>query len=286
MRRTAHAFARTRKIAARAAPRTHAESAGVFSTQLLEFDGQQVNVGRRCGNGTRPPLLLFNGIGANIDLLAPLAAMKNGATPAELVVDIHDQPVERTTAVMALINQHIITRELEQINSALCVPCQCTLCCEGPAREMHQDFFEIPLVQDEWHQFPVKQIYNADSQAKLADDEVPLPVAGSPFYTCSQLRLIHWRRGWSLILPRESRCPNLEASGRCMVYPKRPQVCRRPQIFPYIVEPVARQGQAVFRLRQSLLGVMDCPYVQALQDDIAAYAAACELEIVFRHNKD
>lgn len=73
MRRTAHAFARTRKIAARAAPRTHAESAGVFSTQLLEFDGQQVNVGRRCGNGTRPPLLLFNGIGANIDLLAPLA---------------------------------------------------------------------------------------------------------------------------------------------------------------------------------------------------------------------
>lgn len=221
-----------------------------------------------------------------LDLLAPLAAMKNGATPAELVVDIHDQPVERTTAVMALINQHIITRELEQINSALCAPCQCTLCCEGPAREMHQDFFEIPLVQDEWHQFPVKQIYNADSQAKLADDEVPLLVAGSPFYTCSQPRLIHWRRGWSLILPRESRCPNLEASGRCMVYPKRPQVCRRPQIFPYIVEPVARQGQAVFRLRQSLLGVMDCPYVQALQDDIAAYAAACELEIVFRHNKD
>lgn len=151
---------------------------------------------------------------------------------------------------------------------------------------MHQAFFEIPLIQEEWRHFLVEQIYDTDSQAKQADDEMPLLVAGVPFYACSQPRLIHWQQGWSLILPKESRCPNLEDTGRCTVYPERPQVCRRPQIFPYIVEPIVLQGQAVFRLRQSLLGVMDCPYVQALQDEIAAYAAACELEIVFRHNKN
>ena len=38
-------------------------------------------------------------------------------------------------------------------------------------------------------------------------------------------------------------------------------------------------------LRQSLLAVVDCPYVRQLQEEIAAYAAACELEMVFRHNK-
>ena len=30
---------------------------------------------------------------------------------------------------------------------------------------------------------------------------------------------------------------------------------------------------------------MDCPYVQQLQHDIALYAAASELELVFRRNK-
>jgi hypothetical protein len=30
---------------------------------------------------------------------------------------------------------------------------------------------------------------------------------------------------------------------------------------------------------------MDCPYVQQLQDDIAAYGAACELEVIFKQNK-
>ena len=92
-------------------------------------------------------------------------------------------------------------------------------------------------------------------------------------------------QGWSLILPRESSCPNLATSGRCRVYPDRPQVCRRPQIFPYMVEPMELHGQSILRLRQTLLAVVDCPYVRLLQDEIAAYAAACELEMIFRHNK-
>ena len=220
-----------------------------------------------------------------LDLLTPLAALKSGALAAELVVDIHEQPVDKTTAVVALISQQILTRELEAINSALCAPCGCTLCCVGPEAGMTQAFFEIPLVDGEWRQFPVERIDSADSQARLADDETPLMVAGAPFYEYSQPRLIHWQQGWSLILPRASRCPNLEESGRCRVYPERPQVCRRPQIFPYVVEPATRQGQATARLRQSLLAVVDCPYVRQLQEEIAAYAAACELEMVFRHNK-
>ena len=40
-----------------------------------------------------------------------------------------------------------------------------------------------------------------------------------------------------------------------------------------------------FRLRNTLLAVMDCPYVQELQDVIALYAAASELELIFRRNK-
>ena len=38
-------------------------------------------------------------------------------------------------------------------------------------------------------------------------------------------------------------------------------------------------------LRETLLAVIDCPYVQTLQEEIAAYAAACELELVLRENK-
>jgi len=52
-----------------------------------------------------------------------------------------------------------------------------------------------------------------------------------------------------------------------------------------VVESVEHQGQPALRLRQSLLAVVDCPYVRLLQEEIGAYAAACELEMIFRHNK-
>ena len=38
-------------------------------------------------------------------------------------------------------------------------------------------------------------------------------------------------------------------------------------------------------IRRSLLAVLDCPYVRLLQDEIATFAAASELDLVFRHNK-
>jgi Fe-S-cluster containining protein len=220
-----------------------------------------------------------------VDLLQPLVALKGGMPPPERVISFDGQPLDPMTATTALVAQRILTRELERINSLLCAPCGCTLCCIGPERAMVQSYFEIPLQENEIGLFQTDRIENETARMQRPDDEPPLQADGHDFFDRSDPLLIRWQPCWSLMLPRGSRCPNLELSGRCLVYPDRPQVCRRPQIFPYMVEPVEEQGQLAHRLRQTLLAVMDCPYVRQLQDEIAAYAAACELEIVFRHNK-
>src|SRR5215475_12257734 len=41
------------------------------ATRSMAVDGQQLRVAVRPGTGTRPPLLLVNGIGASIELLQP-----------------------------------------------------------------------------------------------------------------------------------------------------------------------------------------------------------------------
>ena len=220
------------------------------------------------------------------DLLQPLVALKAGKPLPDRVVDPAGTPVDAMTATLALVSQRILTRELERINSLLCAPCDCTLCCVGPEAEMAQAYFEIPLQPGEIDFFPLERIDSPESQSHRVDDEPPLQAESRDFFDRPDSALIHWRSGWSLILPKASQCPNLEASGRCRVYPDRPQVCRRPQLFPYVVEPIDDQGHAAFRLRQTLLAVVDCPYVRLLQDEINAYAAACELEMIFRHNKD
>ena len=221
------------------------------------------------------------------DLLRPLEALKAGQPPQESVVDGEGNAVDAMTAVVALVAQRVLTRELERINSLLCGPCGCTLCCVGPEASMAQCYFEIPLQAGEDRFFPLARIDSPASRGHRVDDEPPLQVGGQDFFAHPHPVLIHWQQGWSLIMPRLSRCPNLQDSGRCLVYPDRPEVCRRPQIFAYVVEPVPAEGagKPVFRLRQTLLAVVDCPYVQLLQDEIAAYAAACELEMIFRHNK-
>ena len=72
-----------------------------------------------------------------------------------------------------------------------------------------------------------------------------------------------------------------------MIYEKRPIVCRRPQVFPYILEPIEpnERGEPVYRIRNSVLAITDCPYVRELQQEIARYVAACELELVLSQNK-
>ncbi|WP_153305762.1 YkgJ family cysteine cluster protein [Desulfogranum mediterraneum] len=224
--------------------------------------------------------------------LEPLQWLIEVSRSAELpftVQDVAGEELDLMSAATAIVDQRILTAELEQINSLLCAPCGCTLCCTGPEAAMKQDFFEIPLQEEEVGRFAVEQLDSPASRRTTAHAEESLRVDGIPFYERPDSGLVHWADGWSLILPQGSRCPNLEAgSGRCLVYPDRPQVCRRPQIFPYILEPVRdARGQLLGqRLRRSLLAVVDCPYVAALQDEIAAYAAASELELVFKRNKE
>ena len=215
--------------------------------------------------------------------LALLEQLKTDKAMVEQVVDDTGRAVDRMTALTALVGQRVVEAELEPINSLLCGPCGCTLCCTGPDESMAQEFFEIPLQDEETALFAVPVHDNAGTRARLAMDDDPLQLDGVPFYRMAGPGLVHWRNGWSLILPRSSSCPSLAADGRCQVYVDRPLVCRRPQIFCYIVEPTGRERE--FRFRNSLLAVSDCPYVQLLQDEIAAYAAANELELVIRGNK-
>jgi poly(3-hydroxyoctanoate) depolymerase len=55
-------------------PRTGSAGSPVtFATQMMRIGGRSVRVGRQRAAAGGTPLLLFNGIGANIELLAPLA---------------------------------------------------------------------------------------------------------------------------------------------------------------------------------------------------------------------
>lgn len=218
------------------------------------------------------------------DLLQPLVAFKKGQGTQQTVVDLHLQPVDTFTATMALVAQDVLTRELERINSALCAPCGCNLCCVGPDQQMQQFFFEIPLHAEEVDCFPLERIDTTLSRMSRSDDETALRVHNTAFYHSPDPLLVHWQNGWSLVLPTGNHCPHLEKLSRCRIYPQRPQVCRRPQIFPYVVEPSAA-GHQVLCLRNSLLAVVDCPYVRLLQEEISAYGAACELDVIFRQNK-
>ncbi|GJH08130.1 poly(3-hydroxyalkanoate) depolymerase [Caballeronia novacaledonica] len=47
------------------------ESVGIMETQIVDLDGQLVRVGVRHGSDASPPLLIFNGIGANLELVEP-----------------------------------------------------------------------------------------------------------------------------------------------------------------------------------------------------------------------
>jgi len=220
----------------------------------------------------------------HLDHLLALESLKNGEQPALQIVDEAGNPLDEMTAVTSLVSQRIMEEELEAINSALCGPCGCTLCCIGPDREMRQEFFEIPLQDEEKDIFSIPSHDTPESRCcHPMDDGHVLQVAGSPFYQRSEPELVHWQKGWSLILPRDSSCPGLAENGRCRVYAQRPQVCRRPQIFSYVLEPLEQADR--YRLRSSLLAVTDCPYVRILQQEIAAYAAACELEPVLKGNK-
>src|SRR5215510_1147401 len=53
---------------------------------LHEVQGQMLRVGIRCGDKARAPLLLFNGIGANIELVEPFLDELEG--PEAIIFDV------------------------------------------------------------------------------------------------------------------------------------------------------------------------------------------------------
>lgn len=224
--------------------------------------------------------------------MRPIERLKHPGAPSRLIVDENLQPAEQLAALDSWIAQNVLIQELEEINSLLCGPCGCTLCCTGPSPDLAQEFFEIPLQEKETGLFHLPSFDTPVTRSASADDDRPFIINNIPFYA-NPAGLYRWHTGWSMILPRRSCCPNLDiASGGCRIYPDRPDVCRRPQIFPYMLEREPSldfdyEGRLLpaFVIRAKILAIWDCPYVREFQNDIASYAETCGLEPVFKQNK-
>ncbi len=182
------------------------------------------------------------------------------------------------------IQQNVLEKELESINSCLCKPMNCIICCTGPDDKASQEFFEIPLLENELELFDVEIKETPDSIATTPYDEPYLFVSGKPFYL-NPITIYRWSYGYSLILPRGSRCPNLDTQGRCLIYEKRPQTCRKPQIFSKVIDKDIKDKDCFWQLRRAILAITDCPYVLALKDEITLYADKNDLDCIFMQNK-
>jgi len=222
-----------------------------------------------------------------LDILKEFEWLKSADGPdlPYTIMDQDNQAVEIMEAIGLMVSQQMLARELERINSQLCGPCGCNLCCIGPDESLQQEFFEIPLNPPELKEFPLEMVDSAESRQRSPYSEDPLIINNKPFYQGGP-RLFHWQNGWSLILPKGANCPQLELQkSNCQIYPRRPDVCRRPQIFPYILERKSA-GQEIYIQQNKILAVWDCPYVKKFQTEIAAYAEICELEPIFKKNKE
>lgn len=223
------------------------------------------------------------------DILLNFEKLKNPAA-IPTVLDEARQPLALLEALEYLVCHAVLNRELEVINSLLCAPCGCTLCCTGPDPGMAQEFFEIPLTPTEISLFDLPLIDTPASGSTDSTAEPPLLHQGREFYRTGPA-LYHWRQGWSLILPQAGRCPRLDHRGGCGIYLQRPKVCRLPQIFSYLLEEqppttgAAGEAAPVYLARHKLLAVWDCPYVQILQHEIGRFAETSGLEPIFRQNK-
>jgi len=218
------------------------------------------------------------------------------------IINEKEEPVAKRQALELWIKQQIISQELETINSLLCGPCGCVLCCTGPNSrfdeasgfkgKMKQEFFEIPLEDNEVDLFGLKRIDTEVSRTMTAQSDPPLQLKQTPFYK-HEMALYHWENGWSLMLPQGTVCSQLAPdTKRCMVYAKRPAVCRKPQIFAYILEKTSDTAKRsdgvlipVYMARSKVLAVWDCPYVRKFQQEIGAYAEMGGLEPVFKKSK-
>ena len=231
-----------------------------------------------------------------------LKGKKRLSVSLPFIVNEKQEPVAKRQALELWIKQQILSQELETINSMLCEPCGCVLCCTGPNSEfdeasgfkgeMKQRFFEIPLTESEIDLFPIDRVDTSQSRTMTAHSEPSLQIGQKLFYR-HDMALYHWRTGWSLILPEGAACPHLLADTRkCRVYAERPAVCRKPQIFAYVLEKTAdvakrSDGAAipVHMARNKVLAIWDCPYVRKFQDAIGSYVEMSGLEPVFKKSK-
>ena len=227
-----------------------------------------------------------------LDLMGEYQRLKEPAPPAGYtIVDEDLNPLSPMEAIDLWVSQQVVNRELETINSLLCGPCLCANCCTGPSAGLRQEFFEIPLAEAETSLFALPKIDTPDSRKLTAYSDPPLMVAGRAFFD-QGLTLCYWYSGWSMILPRGTACPHLQARQACAIYPQRPEVCRRPPIFAYVIDRAAecdatkpRAITPVYGRQEKILAVWDCPYVRRFQKEIAAYAEYSELEPIFKENK-
>lgn len=220
----------------------------------------------------------------HLDLLEQLTILRGPGVPPFPICTPQGDELGKVEAVELWIGHQLLTRELETINSTLCAPCGCTLCCVGPLAGQTQTFFEIPLEEEETKLFPsLGRTDSITSRALDPDAAPPLLIDGRPFDQ-GAAKLVHWRNGWSLILTENTICPHLDGKGACSIYPERPQTCRRPQIFSYLLERNPHPPHCHLAQRK-LLAVWDCPYVRRHQDDIADFAALSGMEVVFRQNR-
>jgi Fe-S-cluster containining protein len=220
-----------------------------------------------------------------LDILEEYQRLKNAESLPCQILDVDNNQLDAMEALDLWVSQKLLTRELERINSLLCAPCGCTLCCIGPDDSHSQLFFEIPLSNNERTLFSLPYINGPESHQLTPYSETVLEVDGRPFYDNGPA-LYQWQSSLSMILPKGASCQKLLDNGRCTIYPQRPEVCRRPQIFPYVLEPsTAVDQEKNFTAQRKLLAIWDCPYVKQCKNEIAAYAEICELEPVFKKNK-
>lgn len=200
-----------------------------------------------------------------------------------VVLNEKDEPLDIFSTILCLMKQHVMEMELERINSLLCSCIDCSLCCEGPTTDALHDFFEIPLRPEEVRLFDLTVI-DTTAQGKFDPySSNTFNVDETPFYLLPPA-IYRWSYGYSLILTKGTCCPHLSSDKRCNIYPKRPAVCKKPQIFAYITEQHPERTNTLYE-KNTVLAITDCPYIQKLEKELEQYAVLNEVSIIFKANK-
>ena len=220
-----------------------------------------------------------------LDILEEYQRLKSHEPLPCNILEADRSPVDFMESVDLWTSHEILRRELETINSLLCAPCGCTLCCIGPDDSDQQSFFEIPLSKKESDLFALQRFDTPEIRQLTANSNTIFTIEGKSFFD-NEPAIYNWQSGWSMILPKGSSCPKLLDNGRCTIYSDRPDVCRRPQIFSYILEEsTTAEQESTCTAQRKILAIWDCPYVKQFKNEIATYAEICDLEPVFKENK-